>query len=80
MEIVLVKENLVNELRVPAVSRLQKIHNVKIAFDALKAAGFEILHDITPKDIVEGHREKTMSFLWQIIYKFQEPRLAKVNL
>lgn len=79
MELILLKEILVDKLRVPAISKLQKIHNVKVAFEALHEAGFQIFYDITPKDIVEGHKEKTLSFLWQIIYKFQAPRLAQVS-
>lgn len=77
MEIILLERNLTDLLRVPAISRLQKVYNVKLAFDALKRAGYVIESQIEPKDIVEGHREKTLSFLWQIIYKFQSPRYTK---
>ncbi|CAG9835729.1 unnamed protein product [Diabrotica balteata] len=77
MEIILLKEDLTNSLRVPAISRLQKVHNMKLVFDSLESAGYKILYDITPKDIVDGHREKTMSFLWQIIYKFEAPLMVK---
>ncbi|XP_031337214.1 protein abnormal spindle-like [Photinus pyralis] len=77
MELILLKTGLTDLLRVPAVSRLQKIHNMKGVFDALTDAGFEILGDISPKDIVDGHHEKTLSFLWQIIYKFQAPVMVK---
>jgi hypothetical protein len=41
---------------------------------ALEAAEYQILGDITSKDIADGHREKTLSLLWQIIYKFRAPR------
>ncbi|XP_028131174.1 abnormal spindle-like microcephaly-associated protein homolog [Diabrotica virgifera virgifera] len=77
MEIILLKEELTNSLRVPAISRLQKVHNMKLVFDSLESAGYKILYDISPKDIVDGHREKTMSFLWQIIYKFEAPLMVK---
>lgn len=77
VEIILLEKNLTSCLRVPAISRLQKIHNVKTAFQALSKAGFVIMSDIEPKDIVDGHREKTLSFLWQILYKFEAPLLAK---
>ncbi|KAF5302457.1 hypothetical protein FQR65_LT08547 [Abscondita terminalis] len=77
MEIILMKNNLTDKLRVPAVSRLQKIHNMKLVFEALLDANFEIIGDIGPKDIVDGHHEKTLSFLWQIIYKFQAPLMVK---
>ncbi|EFA02970.2 abnormal spindle-like microcephaly-associated protein homolog [Tribolium castaneum] len=77
MEIILLQNNLSEKLRVPTVSRLQKIHNMKIVFEALQRSGFEILYDITPSDIVNGHKEKTLSFLWQIIHKLQTPLMAK---
>lgn len=41
---------------------------------ALEAAEYKILGNITAKDISDGHREKTLSLLWQIIYKFRAPR------
>ncbi|KAJ9587882.1 hypothetical protein L9F63_018694 [Diploptera punctata] len=76
MEIILQKRFLLRELRVPAVSRLQKIHNVSVAITALKNAGYILTGGITAKDICDGHREKTLSLLWQIIYKFQIPRFG----
>lgn len=60
--------------RFTAISRLQKIHNVDLALKALEAADYQILGDITSKEIADGHREKTLSLLWQIIYKFRAPR------
>ncbi|KAJ8950710.1 hypothetical protein NQ318_012790 [Aromia moschata] len=77
MELILLQDDLTVRLRVPAISRLQKVHNMKIVFDSLEKAGYKILYDITPKDIVDGHKEKTLSFLWQIIYKFQAPLMVK---
>ncbi|KAK9879773.1 hypothetical protein WA026_006838 [Henosepilachna vigintioctopunctata] len=77
MEIILMKNDLTEQLRVPAISRLQKIHNVKIVFKSLIEHGYDIQHEIEPYHIVDGHREKTLSFLWQIIYKFQAPLVLK---
>ena len=57
-----------------AISRLQKVHNVELALKALESAEYKILGNITAKDIADGHREKTLSLLWQIIYKFRAPR------
>ncbi|KAF5299256.1 hypothetical protein FQA39_LY02429 [Lamprigera yunnana] len=76
MEIILMQHDLIMALRVPPVSRLQKIHNMKIVFKALLDADFQIIGDIQPKDIVDGHHEKTLSFLWQIVYKFQTPLMV----
>ncbi|KAL3281233.1 hypothetical protein HHI36_004447 [Cryptolaemus montrouzieri] len=77
MELILLRNDLTERLRVPAISRLQKIHNVKLVFQSLNEAGFNIEHDIEPFHIVDGHREKTLSFLWQIIYKFHAPLTMK---
>ncbi|CRL03879.1 CLUMA_CG017003, isoform B [Clunio marinus] len=74
MEIILMRDDLVQKVRVPAISRLQKVYNVDLALKALEAADYKILGNITSKDIADGHREKTLSLLWQIIYKFRAPR------
>lgn len=39
MEIILLKDDMTNKLRVPAISRLQRIHNMKLVFNALLTAG-----------------------------------------
>lgn len=59
-----------NKLRVPPVSRLQKIHNVEVALKALENAGYAV-QNVKSVDIVAGHKEKTLSMLWQIVHNFQ---------
>ncbi|XP_034231322.1 protein abnormal spindle [Thrips palmi] len=76
MELITKTNNLHGKLRVPAISRLQKLHNVELALNALKEAGYALCGGIQAKDIADGHREKTLSLLWQIIYKFQAPRFT----
>nr|CAD7392594.1 unnamed protein product [Timema cristinae] len=71
MEIILQDYSLSVKLRTPPISILQKIHNVEVALSALHKAGFQLSCDIAAKDIVEGHKEKTLSLLWQLIYKFR---------
>ncbi|KAG7302798.1 hypothetical protein JYU34_012775 [Plutella xylostella] len=80
MEIILMKSGLMNQLRTPAISRLQKIHNVHVALNALKEADFAIVGDITPNDIADGHREKTLSLLWQLIHVFRAPLFEKASV
>ncbi|KAJ7339429.1 hypothetical protein OS493_005827 [Desmophyllum pertusum] len=62
-------------LRVPAISRLQKIHNVDVFMNALKARGVLVGGVnggvIDARHVVDGHREKTLALLWQIIFHFQ---------
>ncbi|RVE44466.1 hypothetical protein evm_010870 [Chilo suppressalis] len=77
MEIILMKNGLLHQLRTPAISRLQKIHNVQVALNALKEANFVIVGDITANDIADGHREKTLSLLWQLIHVFRAPLFEK---
>ena len=66
------KDLVVNHLRVPAVSRLQKVHNVKIALEALVQRGLTGLkrcdrgQAVGSDDIVDGHREKTVAILWEV--------------
>ncbi|KAK9496711.1 hypothetical protein O3M35_013008 [Rhynocoris fuscipes] len=77
MEIILKKNCLSPQLRTPAVSRLQKVHNVKVTLETLRNEGFIITEDITANDIVDGHKEKIMSLLWQILHRFLGPRYLR---
>ncbi|XP_022094618.1 abnormal spindle-like microcephaly-associated protein homolog [Acanthaster planci] len=56
-----------SQLRVPAISRLQKIHNVEVTLKALKLDG----GGVDARAVVDGHREKTLELLWRIIFQFQ---------
>ncbi|KAK3735717.1 hypothetical protein QZH41_010154 [Actinostola sp. cb2023] len=63
---------LTQNLRIPAISRLQKIHNVEVFMEAIKQDKIPIEGSgINPRDIVDGHREKTLQLLWLIIFNFQ---------
>ncbi|KAF2204111.1 hypothetical protein GQ43DRAFT_205431 [Delitschia confertaspora ATCC 74209] len=59
-------------LKFPAIGRPQKVYNVQIALSAL--AGVCNLPDaaatIHAEDIVDGHREKTLSLLWSLVGKW----------
>ncbi|RZF36164.1 hypothetical protein LSTR_LSTR013388 [Laodelphax striatellus] len=58
---------LVGELQVPAVSRTQKIHNVRVALKGYtEHTGNELENGVTAQDIVNGHREKMLSLVWQL--------------
>ncbi|KAL5105205.1 Abnormal spindle-like microcephaly-associated protein [Taenia crassiceps] len=69
--------SLMSLVRFPAISRLQKIHNVQLALSAFgTVAGRRGLctaagKPITERDIVNGHRAKTLSLLWFILLRFQ---------
>ncbi|KAL4219252.1 hypothetical protein ACF0H5_021834 [Mactra antiquata] len=57
-------------VRVPAISRLQKIHNVELVFKELAQQKIDP-GTVSARDIVDGHREKTLSLLWTIILQYQ---------
>ncbi|KAM4860799.1 abnormal spindle-like microcephaly-associated protein [Thomomys bottae] len=75
MELLTQNWNLSKKLRIPAISRLQKMHNVDIVLQVLKSRGIELSDEhgnpILSKDIVDRHREKTLALLWKIVCAFQ---------
>ncbi|XP_058130896.1 abnormal spindle-like microcephaly-associated protein [Dasypus novemcinctus] len=75
MELLTQNWTLSKKLRIPAISRLQKIHNVDIVFQILKSQGIQLIDEqgntIQSKDIVDRHREKTLALLWKIALAFQ---------
>lgn len=59
-------------LKYPAIGRAQKMYNVQIALSALDGArGIpnQVVSGIKAEDIVDGHREKTLSLLWSLVGK-----------
>ncbi|XP_013377331.1 PREDICTED: abnormal spindle-like microcephaly-associated protein [Chinchilla lanigera] len=75
MELLTQNWNLSKKLRIPAISRLQKMHNVDIVLQILKSRGIQLNDEhgntILCKDIVDRHREKTLGLLWKIAFAFQ---------
>ncbi|XP_054459520.1 abnormal spindle-like microcephaly-associated protein [Anoplopoma fimbria] len=74
MELLVQDWSLSAKLRLPAISRLQKVHNVDMALQVLKSKGVDLKDEhgsnIDSRDIVDGHREKTLGLLWKIIFAF----------
>ncbi|XP_044528741.1 abnormal spindle-like microcephaly-associated protein [Gracilinanus agilis] len=75
MELLTKNWDLSKKLRIPAISRLQKIHNVDIVLQVLKERGVSLNDEqgntIQSKDIVDSHRERTLALLWKIVLTFQ---------
>ncbi|XP_046932686.1 abnormal spindle-like microcephaly-associated protein isoform X2 [Lynx rufus] len=75
MELLTRDWNLSKKLRIPAISRLQKMHNVDIVLQILRSRGIRLNDEhgnaILSKDIVDRHREKTLALLWKIAFAFQ---------
>ena len=66
-------------MRLPAVSRLQKVHNVQIALESLTSLGIENLETIHPNHIVDGHRPKVLKMIWETVCGFKLPSLLDVK-
>ncbi|XP_050950699.1 abnormal spindle-like microcephaly-associated protein isoform X2 [Labeo rohita] len=83
MELFTLNWTLSRKLRIPAISRLQKVHNVDVALQVLKDKGVDLKDEhganIDSRDIVDGHREKTLNLLWKIIFAFQVEVLLDEN-
>ncbi|NWQ73550.1 ASPM protein, partial [Columbina picui] len=75
MELLTKNWNLSKQLRVPAISRLQKMHNVDIVLNVLQERGIHLKDEsgalIDSRDIVDRHRERTLALLWKIVFAFQ---------
>ncbi|XP_043376157.1 abnormal spindle-like microcephaly-associated protein isoform X2 [Dermochelys coriacea] len=75
MELLTRNWSLSKKLRVPAISRLQKMYNVDIALHVLKERGIQLKDEcgasIESRDIVDRHRERTLALLWKIVFAFQ---------
>jgi len=59
-------------LKYPAIGRPQKVYNVQIALSALdgmRGIPNQVVNGIRAEDIVDGHREKTLSLLWSLVGK-----------
>lgn len=55
------------KLRLPAVSRLQKLHNVGTVLEILRDYGVPSLNDVAPHHIVDGHREMVLKLMWSVL-------------
>ncbi|XP_004685541.1 PREDICTED: abnormal spindle-like microcephaly-associated protein isoform X1 [Condylura cristata] len=75
MELLTQNWSLSKKLRVPAISRLQRMHNIDIVLQILQSRGIQLNDEhgntILSKDIVDRHREKTLALLWKIAFAFQ---------
>lgn len=59
-------------LKYPAIGRPQKAYNVQVALSALEGVRgipSQAAGNISASEIVDGHREKTLSLLWSLVGK-----------
>jgi len=71
--------SLLKKLRLPTVSRLQKLHNVGLVLDTLKKHGVPIRKDILPYQIVDSHRDVVLGLMWSVISSCCLHRLISVE-
>ena len=66
------------------MDRAQRLHNVKTVFKALARHGVSLgevrVHQLTPDDVVDGHRERTLNLIWKIILHWQVDSLLNEAL
>ena len=64
-------------LKFPCISRAQRLYNVQIALHALQDIQRigNIAEGLSAEDIVNGHREKTVTLLWGLVGKWGLSRL-----
>ncbi|XP_052220933.1 abnormal spindle-like microcephaly-associated protein homolog [Dreissena polymorpha] len=78
MEMLCDRRDLSASLRMPAISKLQKVHNMKLVFKVLTDQQVDT-GKASPGDIVEGHREHTLQLLWHMILHFQVTLLVNMD-
>ena len=62
-------------LKYPCTVRAQKVYNVQLALSALRAVAEvgQIAEDVRAEEIVDGHREKTVTLLWALRERLGHP-------
>ena len=70
VEVLTCNWKLSKQLRVPAATKMQKLHNIQIALKALEEH-LPLPAGVTAESIVEGHKEKSLTLLWSIIFHFK---------
>jgi hypothetical protein len=73
-------KSVMTTLRLPAVSRLQKLHNVGVAISKLTDFGITITSDVNSHHIVDGHREMVLKLMWSVIAHCCMRKLLEKNL
>ncbi|KAG8630075.1 hypothetical protein KVT40_001694 [Elsinoe batatas] len=71
------------DLHYPAPTRMQKMHNVSLALEMLQRSRNMIhtaVSTVNEADIVDGHRQKTVSLLWAVIGRWGLQCLAPLDM
>jgi len=65
------ESSILQKLRLPAISRLQKLYNTRVALSAFSHLSIPNMDFIEPIHIVDGHRPQVLQFLWSIVSHFK---------
>lgn len=60
------RDTLLTSLRIPAVSRLQKLHNVRLVLSELSGDA-NGAPNVPPHSIVDGHCQRVLQLLWYLV-------------
>eukprot|EP00956_Cyclotella_meneghiniana_P006701 scaffold8888_cov23-Cyclotella_meneghiniana.AAC.1 len=72
---ILTGRSVLTEMRLPASSRANKIHNMGAVLSALHHEGVANIDDVTAAHIVDAHQPRILQLLWSTIVHFQIGRL-----
>jgi abnormal spindle-like microcephaly-associated protein len=71
-------------MKFPTLSKTHMQQNVSLALSALVNEGISLEGTrggiVTPRDIVEGHREKTFGLLWKLILNWKVAVLIDLSI
>ncbi|KAF2220041.1 calponin homology domain-containing protein [Elsinoe ampelina] len=71
------------DLQYPSPTRMQKMHNVSLSLDMVHQSR-NMMHtaasSVNQADIVDGHRQKTVSLLWAVIGRWGLQSLAPLDM
>jgi hypothetical protein len=71
-------------MKFPTLSKAHMQQNVNLALSALVKQGISLEGTrggvVTPRDIVEGHRERTFGLLWKLVLNWKVAVLLDLNV
>lgn len=73
-------KSILAQMRLPAVSRLQKLHNNEVVLTTLRAFGVPISDAILPHHVVDGYRDKFLLLMWSIVAHFSLGQLINAPM
>ncbi|KAG0242686.1 hypothetical protein BGX31_011681 [Mortierella sp. GBA43] len=76
--------NLCEKMKFPTLSKAHMQQNVNLALGALVKQGISLEGTrggvVTPRDVVEGHREKTFGLLWKLVLNWKVAVLLDLDV